>query len=137
MIASIVRATGLTIHRLRVLQHGAYNVVVEVNDEWIFRFPRPGSPRDNVQERLQFLESFAKVSPLPVPDPVYVTDDFVAYRKISGSHLYPTQVARLPNAAKQRVAEQLAEFLSALHHHEDPGGRGCERRNSLGDRTRK
>ena len=119
MSAAIVRATGLTIDTSRVLQHGAYNVVVEVNDEWIFRFPRPASPRDNVQERLHFLASFAKVSPLPVPDPVYVTDDFVGYRKISGSHLYPTQVARLPNAAKQRVAEQLGEFLSALHHHED------------------
>ena len=43
--ASIVKATGLTIKTSRVLQHGAYNVIVEVNGEWIFRFPRPGSPR--------------------------------------------------------------------------------------------
>ena len=119
MIASIVRATGLRIDASRVLEHGAYNVIVEVNGEWVFRFPRPGSPRDNAQERLRFLESFSKVSPLAVPDPVYVTDDFVGYRKIPGSHLYPTQIARLPNADRQRVAEQLGEFLALLHHHVD------------------
>jgi aminoglycoside 2''-phosphotransferase len=119
MIASIARGTGLTIDTTRVLQHGAYNVIVEVNDEWVFRFPRRGSPRDNEQERLCFLESFAKVSPLPVPDPIYVTDDFVAYKRIGGSHLYPTQIARLPNAGKLRVAEQLGAFLGALHRHED------------------
>jgi len=99
MIASIARGTGLTIDTTRVLQHGAYNVIVEVNDEWVFRFPRRGSPRDNEQERLRFLRSFAKVSPLPVPDPIYVTDDFVGYRKIAGAPLYPTQIVRLPSAA--------------------------------------
>jgi aminoglycoside 2''-phosphotransferase len=119
MIASIVKATGLTINTCRVFRHGGYNVVVEVNDEWIFRFPRPGSPRENEQERLRFLESFAKVSPLALPIPAYVTDDFVGYRKIAGSHLYPTQIARLPNVDRQRVAEQLGRFLAVLHHHED------------------
>src|SRR2546423_6261025 len=94
MIASIVRATSLTINTSRFLEHGAYNVIVEVNDEWVFRFPRPGSPRDHEQDRLIFLEGFAKVSPLSVPDPIYVTDDFVGYRKIVGSHLYPTQMFR-------------------------------------------
>jgi aminoglycoside 2''-phosphotransferase len=119
MIASIVKATGLTINTSRVIRHGAYNVIVEVNDEWVFRFPRPGSPRAHEQERWRFIESFAKVSPLAVPRPIYVTDDFVGYRKIVGSHLSPTQIARLPNADKQRVAEQLGLFLAALHHHED------------------
>lgn len=33
--------------------------------------------------------------------------------------MYPTQLARLPDEARQRVARQLGEFLAALHHHED------------------
>src|SRR5689334_600065 len=119
MVASIARATGLTFHKSRVVENGAYNVVVEADDEWIFRFPRPGSPRDNAQERLRFLASFAKVSPLAVPDPIYVTDDFVGYRKIVGTPLYPTQIARLPNDRKRRLAKQLGGFLAALHHYED------------------
>lgn len=119
MLASIVNATGLTINTSRVLQGGAYNVIVEVNEEWVFRFPRPGSPRDHEQERLRFLESFARVSPLPVPSPSYVTNDFVGYRKIAGTHFYPTQIARLLKTEQQRVAEQLGRFLAALHHHED------------------
>ena len=74
MIASIVRDTGLRMNTWRVLEHGASNVIVEVNGEWVFRFPRPGSPRDNAQERLRFLGSFSRVSPLAVPEPVYVTE---------------------------------------------------------------
>ena len=53
----------------------------------------------------------AKASPLSVHNPIYITEDFVGYGKIVGSHLYPTQITRLPNAAIQRVAEQLGEFL--------------------------
>ena len=67
----------MPINTSRFLEHGAYNVIVEVNDEWVFRFPRPGSPRDHEQDRLHFLEGFAKVSPLSVPEPIYVTEDFV------------------------------------------------------------
>jgi aminoglycoside phosphotransferase (APT) family kinase protein len=125
MIASIERATGLTIHTSRVVAHGGESVILEANDEWMFRFPRPGSPRDNAHERLRFLASFAKVSPLAVPDPVYVTEDFVGYRKIAGAPLYPTRIARLPNEDKLRIAKQLGAFLVALHHHEDKAVAFC------------
>ena len=117
--ALIERATGLTIHTYEVINTGAENLIIEVNDEWIFRLPRdrPLQPKDRKQ--LNFLASFSKRSPLAVPDPVYVTDNFVGYRKIPGSPLYSTQIELLPWEAKEQIAKQLGLFLATLHHYQD------------------
>lgn len=118
-IASIERATGLPVRAHRVIDHGAAHLVIEVDDEWIFRFPRGPSSSAETPKRWSFLASFASRSPIAVPEPVYVTDWFVGYRKIPGSPLHPAQVERLDEGDRQRIARQLGLFLAALHRCRD------------------
>jgi aminoglycoside 2''-phosphotransferase len=118
--ALIERATGLTVRTSALIDTGAEHQILEVNDEWIFRLPRQRPPRPNERTRWDFLAAFAKRSPVAVPDPVYVTDDFIGYRKLAGAPLHPAQVECLNREAKARIAEQLGVFLAALHRCDDP-----------------
>jgi aminoglycoside phosphotransferase (APT) family kinase protein len=56
---------------------------------------------------------------LAVPEPAYVTEHFVGYKKIPGTPLYPSQIDRLRKADKRRIAKQLGSFLATLHREQD------------------
>ncbi|HEY7358066.1 MAG TPA: phosphotransferase [Ktedonobacterales bacterium] len=112
---------GLRVETCRLHLSGWDSVALEVNDTLIFRFPRPNRPE--VEEQLEIeralLPELAKALPLPIPQFLYVGDGppgsgrrFVGYRKIDGVELRGGDLAA---AQPERVARQLAEFLSCLH----------------------
>ena len=124
-IAEVIeKATGLQIHSCKTLKSFG-NHVVEVNDEWIFRFPIGRPSADRTQKQLNFLAAFAKRSPLAIPEPVFITGDFVGYRKIGGEPFFPgnpfdaTEIDRLPAEDKKRIAKQVGVFLATLHDYRD------------------
>jgi aminoglycoside 2''-phosphotransferase len=118
-LEEIRRVTGIRIHAYTLIDRGAENLIIDVDDEWIFRFPRHPSHRDNLGKRLDFLASFSKRSPLAIPEPAYVTEHFVGYKKIPGTPLHPTQIERLRKDDKRQIAKQLGVFLAALHREHD------------------
>jgi aminoglycoside 2''-phosphotransferase len=118
--ALIERVTGVTVRTSALIDTGAEHRVLEVNGEWIFRLPREGPPRPHERTRWDVLAAFAPRSPVAVPEPVYVTEDVLGYRKLPGEPLDPAQIERLDGAARARIARQLGEFLAALHRWEDP-----------------
>jgi len=89
-------------------------IVVEVNGEWIFRFLRDIEDPALVCEKA-FLSQFSEESPLPIPRIRFAGPNFMAYRKIVGEHLTRDLLDMLGEAGRDRVAVQLAEFLSVLH----------------------
>ena len=124
-IEAIASATGLQIHTYKILGRVSGNLVLEVNDEWVFRFPSARPSPDKTQKQLRFLASFAKRSPIAVPEPVYITDHFVGYRRLAGvpfspgDPFSPTGMDRLDDEDKQRIAKQLGVFLATLHRSRD------------------
>lgn len=102
---------------------GQYNDILIVNGEWIFRFPR-------YEEAVQALERSTAIAqglqghvPLAVPNPIYTNLDtreigkvFAGYKMIPGEavNIYGLE-KRYDGATCQRLADQLAEFLKALH----------------------
>jgi aminoglycoside phosphotransferase (APT) family kinase protein len=115
----------LRIHTHKIVDSPSGNRLVEVNDEWVFRFPGTRPSPDKTQKQLKFLTSFAKRSPVAVPEPVYVTDQFVGYRRIAGAPFSPgdpfspAKMDGLPEEDRQRVAKQLGVFLATLHQSQD------------------
>src|SRR5690348_3005704 len=112
---------GLRVETCRLHLSGWDSVALEVNDTLIFRFPRPN--RLDVEAQLEIeralLPELAKALPLPIPQFLYVGDGpagsggrFVGYRKIAGVEL---RASLLAAAQPERIARQLAEFLSCLH----------------------
>ncbi len=114
-IKKIREVTGLKIDSYKVVDRSSESMIIEVNQKWIFRFPRNSVFRKKMEKRLNFLASFSKVSPLKVPVPEYIDHDFIGYKKIPGRHLYRTNIEKLSRKDRTRIARQLGQFLRALH----------------------
>ena len=95
--------------------HGDDFLVIEVNDEWMFRFPRNEITSRTFMIEKVFLSRFTPISPLPVPDYLYEGDGFGGYRKIRGSLLTTDVFGNLSRRIKDRIAQQLGQFLSVVH----------------------
>jgi aminoglycoside 2''-phosphotransferase len=111
-IKSILPQSIVTV---QVHEGGEDFLVVEVNATWMFRFPRNPSAVDALAHEKAFLPGFARLSPLPVPEPQFVHLDCVGYRKIEGIPLTRRAFDTLTREARSTIARQMGEFLSVLH----------------------
>ena len=77
---------GFTIARIVRLGEGLGNVAFEVNDTYVFRFPKADVNVRDLQRELLILPVVGTQSTLPVPQPHFVPPDrsYVGYRKLSG-----------------------------------------------------
>lgn len=96
-------------------EEGEDFLVVQVNSTWMFRFPRNKNAIEALAHEKAFLPEFAPLSPLPVPHPQFIHQDFVGYRKIEGTPLTRPIFAALSGEARGTIAKQMGLFLSALH----------------------
>ena len=109
-------APGLRIERLVAVEQGWDSAVVEVNDEWIFRFPRRSQVVEWLRREVALLPELAAALPVPVPRFEVVGEaeslELVGYRKLHGSAL---DAAVAGGADPRALAGQLGAFLAALH----------------------
>lgn len=120
---------SLPLRRVRPILTGWAHFVLDVNDEWILRFPRSpaGSPRLEREARL--LAELEKRLPVPVPHyELQVRTDrgrllFAGYRKLRGRPLPARNLAR---ADARRWASDLGETLRALLQFPRSWGRRLE-----------
>jgi aminoglycoside 2''-phosphotransferase len=112
-------------------------LVIEINQEWMVRFPRAPSKRAALEREKLFLSGFCPQSPLPVPQYAMGLEDIGAYRKIPGAKLSRSKLLALPQDIQESLAAQVGEFLYALHSYALPelarksmleGGGGWRRR---------
>ena len=118
-LEKIQKATGQKINSYKVINAGGESLVIEVNGVWIFRFPRNQILKDKTKEQLNFIASFSKVSPLQLPAPRYIEQDFIGYKKIPGKPLYKTNLKKLTEQERVKIAEQIGLFLKTLHGYKD------------------
>ena len=64
---------------LTVHDNGDDFVVLEVNQDWMFRFPRQEFSKKAFAVEKSFLSKFNHISPFPVPNYQYSEDDFGGY----------------------------------------------------------
>jgi aminoglycoside 2''-phosphotransferase len=104
---------------VRRIEQGWDNVVLEIDAELLFRFPRRPELEPQLIKEMRLLPRLADLLPLAVPHPLYVcqggercTIPFYGYRKIGG---VPLAKEHFASDGTQRLVRQLAGFLSALH----------------------
>ena len=103
------------INSYKIIQEGWTNLVVEINEQWIFRFVRDQTKTQIAVER-DFLPKFAKVSPVNIPSLIISGDDYIAYRKIAGDRFSPQNFLLFSNTQKAKLFELLGQFLTCLHN---------------------
>jgi aminoglycoside 2''-phosphotransferase len=89
--------------------------VIEINGEWMFRFPISADAPAVLEIEKQFLSEFASISPIPVPEYRIQGPGFVGYRKINGLLLSTGRFKALPAESQARIVQQIGSFLNVLH----------------------
>jgi aminoglycoside phosphotransferase (APT) family kinase protein len=110
--AEVLRARfpALEVHGVRAIEHGWDSLVLEVNGEYVFRFPRRPEVQEWMERELRLLPELAATLPVDVPRFEFVARNgllCVGYRKLVGE---PAD-----SALDARAGEDLGRFLSALH----------------------
>jgi len=110
---------GLPLRSVALIGEGEDNLAYEVNGELIVRFGKEPDPVRRAQlvgDEAGLLGAVAKISPLPVPEPVFTDLErgCWAYPKLPGVQLLDVAPAeRLTHGPV--VAAELGAFLAALH----------------------
>jgi|GEM_PF-6387927 len=114
-IERIRKLTRIKVDTFKVNNTGGESLIIDINNKWIFRFPRTNLMLKKSIESFKFQESFAKVSPVKVPIIKYLAEDFIGYKKLAGRHISPSTIERLSVKDKIKIAKELGSFLKALH----------------------
>jgi hypothetical protein len=103
------------IRSVKRMTDGLDNIVMEINDEYIFRFPRLGWI-SRVDERA-VLEMFRGKTHAEVPNVLFFGRrlKYIGYPKIQGVTLSEEESTRIPPAERKTLSTQLGRFLLELH----------------------
>ena len=93
---------------------GLMNVAVMAEDR-VYRFARSPEAQADLAKEIRILNLVRPYVSLPIPMFEPVADDFVIYPFLVGAPLFRNDILRLPETDQDRLAEQLALFLRALH----------------------
>ncbi|GAA0957974.1 aminoglycoside phosphotransferase family protein [Actinocorallia libanotica] len=106
---------GYRVRSVALLGEGQDNVAYEVNGELIVRFAKEADPV-SIDHEARLLAAVAEISPLPVPEPLFVAAEpgCVAYSKLPGLPLIGLPASERP-VRDGSVATVLGRFLDALH----------------------
>jgi aminoglycoside 2''-phosphotransferase len=110
---------SLPIRYARMIESGWDNYVLEVNDQWIFRFPRRQDGVVRLKMEIKLLPLISRISSIRVPEFEYLwpgggdfREVFVGYKRIQGVSMTAQLVTRRKSA---RLASQLSGFLREIH----------------------
>ena len=108
----------------RLLSPGQFNIVLAVDDKWMFRFPKSAGAAADLARELDILPRLHGRLPLPIPEPRFHARDpasgdllFMGYPRLPGEPLMRERFARLRDdeAVLAGIAKDLALFLRTLH----------------------
>jgi aminoglycoside 2''-phosphotransferase len=112
----------LEINHVRAVTEGQYNYVLVADERYVFRFPRYEIRKQQLQAEADMLAAMQQQLPIPVPNPIYLRVDapvgeaFLGYSMLKGRafDIYALETD-FDEATRDKLAEQLAGFLKALH----------------------
>ncbi|MDB5178818.1 MAG: hypothetical protein JWN01_761 [Patescibacteria group bacterium] len=101
----------------RFLDHGWDHQVIILDERIVFRFPNSTEYLNLFRNEREFLELMAKRCPIPMPRYTYMAPDgsFAGYEMVPGLELRAELFSALSAPERERLAGQLADFLTALH----------------------
>ncbi len=91
--------------------------VINLDNKWIFRFPRMAEYRKILVDEIPLLKYLSPRLNIRIPVYKFVSKDktFAGYELIKGIQLSKEIFAKLPQKTKSVIARQIADFLTRLH----------------------
>jgi hypothetical protein len=103
--------------RLEVLGEGWHSTAIGADDRLVFKFPRHEIARAALIKEAALLAVVRPALTMPVPD-LRIHEGpplFSSHRKLHGQHLLGADYASLPDAARNRLAAEIAQFYAEVH----------------------
>lgn len=115
--AIVCRFPELKDASFRPLTMGFHSLALDVDDKLIFKFPRGNDAEQALRREMRILSALRPHVTMTIPDLQLFEDPmlFSRHTKIKGEHLVKDQYDKLPAAARERLAEELALFYAELH----------------------
>ena len=111
----------------RYLTHGWDHAVLILDEALVFRAPKAQANRDALANEAKLLRYLRPRVDVGIPDYAYESVDgsFAGYSLLAGRELDVATFGRLSDTARERIAEQLATFLTAVHETPKSVAREC------------
>ena len=111
----------------RYLTHGWDHAVLILDNALVFRAPKTEAYRRGLATEVRLLRHLRPRVGVGIPDYVYESPDgsFAGYPLLAGRELDVATFGRLSEAERERIAEQLATFLTAVHETPKSVAREC------------
>jgi aminoglycoside 2''-phosphotransferase len=107
---------GISVHSIACNDQGQNNHIIEVNGEWIFKFPRHEGAARVMKRECSLLRAIAPyIHGLQIPVPEVPVPEFSVHRKIQGTSMSRAQFDLLSHSEQLAAARQIAAFLRELH----------------------
>ena len=106
--------------KIQIFDDGWDYIVIVVNNETAFRFPRREDYAKTLPIEVNFLEQFASKCPVNVPKLIYKKDEetgisFVTYEFIPGVQFTKSISNSFSKEELLAIAQQLGSFLTTIH----------------------
>ncbi len=122
IVLKIVRKTfpDISVEKTQIFDDGWDYIVIVVNNELTFRFPRREDYAKTLPIEVSFLELFADKSPVRVPELTYQKDkkseiSYVTYDFIPGVQFTKSIANSFSKGELLTIAQQLGSFLTTVH----------------------
>ncbi len=107
-------APDVELEKATVNEEGLVNDVIMIGDS-VFRFAKTEAGARDLQNELEILDRVRPRLNVAVPTPFHRSDNAIAHRRLPGVTLRNAWMKAQPETTQQRLADQLAEVLHAIH----------------------
>ncbi len=109
------RDMGTPVHKIKTfIGYGANNLLIAINDEWIYKFPLCGeNPNELAQREARIVDALAPYSPISIPSVTLRQMGNVTVRKypyVRGTHIMNLPL-NVQIEQRKNIATQVAQFL--------------------------
>jgi len=103
--------------KVELITKGWDHDVLVLDNKFIFRFIKERKDKASFAREVNFLNYFGKITNLRIPKYTYLSKDksFGGYEMIRGKDLSSDIYEKLSEKKKQKLIQELAEFVSLLH----------------------
>lgn len=93
------------------------SLIIDVDNSLIFKFPRDAEAETGLRQEAALLAALRPKLSIIVPDMELIEGPplFSRHAKLPGEHLLSPDYAQLDDAARSRIAQQLANFHTEMH----------------------
>ncbi|HYH75341.1 MAG TPA: aminoglycoside phosphotransferase family protein [Candidatus Saccharimonadales bacterium] len=113
-----VRQYCKEVHEITYIEHGADNLVILANREFVFRFPRNEAASARLYFETALLQKIAhRITAIPIPQVVHINHHplFVVAQYLEGVHLSGEQVQALSTDEQDAIGTAIGRFMAELN----------------------